>query len=102
MPSKFNTLIGVVLLSPTLTFAKINMAEVNAYAYEGLADMCTNSRSISRDQQKEMQAIYLKIKNQRKKSLPADDDFAHYAAKQLWDIHNPPHYEECIALLKRK
>ncbi|MBF4437588.1 hypothetical protein ERJ77_24500, partial [Vibrio anguillarum] len=95
MPSKFNTLIGVVLLSPTLTFAKINMAEVNAYAYEGLADMCANSRSISRDQQKEMQAIYLKIKNQRKKSLPADDDFAHYAAKQLWDIHSTPHYEEC-------
>lgn len=76
MPSKFNTLIGVVLLSPTLTVAKINMAEVNAYAYEGLADMCTNSRSISRDQQKEMQAIYLKIKNQHKKGLPADDDFA--------------------------
>ncbi|EPP7506709.1 hypothetical protein ACUVAJ_000517 [Vibrio cholerae] len=36
-----------------------------------------------------------------KPSTPANNDFAHYAAKQLWDIHTAPDYEEYIALLKK-
>ncbi len=101
MRTQYKVLIGVILFFPMFALAKINMAEVNAYAYEGLADMCANSRHITGEQQKELQAIYLQIKHTRQKILPANNDFAHYAAKQLWDIHNTPHYEECIALLKK-
>ncbi|HHY0325460.1 TPA: hypothetical protein ACVU01_002698 [Vibrio cholerae] len=101
MQNRFKVLLGVILLFPMFAFAKINMAEVNAYAYEGLADMCANSRHITGEQQKELQAIYLQIKHTRQKILPANNDFAHYAAKQLWDIHTVPDYEECIVLLKK-
>ncbi|EGR0502483.1 hypothetical protein VCSRO186_1105 [Vibrio cholerae] len=101
MQNRFKVLLGVILLFPMFAFAKINMAEVNAYAYEGLADMCANSRHITGEQQKELQAIYLQTKHARQKILPANNDFAHYAAKQLWDIHTVPDYEECIALLKK-
>ena len=101
MQNRFKVLLGVILLFPMFAFAKINMAEVNAYAYEGLADMCANSRHITGEQQKELQAIYLQTKHARPKILPANNDFAHYAAKQLWDIHTAPDYEECIVLLKK-
>lgn len=101
MQNRFKVLLGVILLFPMFAFAKINMAEVNAYAYEGLADMCANSRHITGEQQKELQAIYLQTKHARKKIFPANNDFAHYAAKQLWDIHTAPDYEECIVLLKK-
>ena len=101
MQNRFKVLLGVILLFPMFAFAKINMAEVNAYAYEGLADMCANSRHITGEQQKELQAIYLHTKHARPKILPANNDFAHYAAKQLWDIHTAPDYEECIVLLKK-
>lgn len=50
MQNRFKVLLGVILLFPMFAFAKINMAEVNAYAYEGLADMCANSRHITGEQ----------------------------------------------------
>lgn len=70
MQNRFKVLLGVILLFPMFAFAKINMAEVNAYAYEGLADMCANSRHITGEQQKELQAIYLQTKHARQKSYP--------------------------------
>ena len=82
--------------------AGINMSEVNAYAYEGLASICATSRKISGAQAQEMKAIHVEKKRERQKKASADTSFSYYAAKQLWGIQrgDSPSYEECSALLK--
>lgn len=82
--------------------AGINMSEVNAYAYEGLASICATSRKISGAQAQEMKAIHVEKKRERQKRASADTSFSYYAAKQLWGIQrgDSPSYEECSALLK--
>ncbi|USD33557.1 MULTISPECIES: hypothetical protein [Vibrio] len=100
---KHNKIILLTVLAPVNAFAAINMAEVNAYAYEGLAEICANSRHIIGSELKEIKIIYLKKKRSRQALFPADPNFAHYAAKQLWDIgvSDNPSYDECVALLRK-
>lgn len=92
---------GGCLFSSSVS-AGINMAEVNAYAYEGLASICATSRKISGAQAQEMKAIHVEKKRERQKKASADTSFSYYAAKQLWGIQrgDSPSYEECTALLK--
>lgn len=101
--SKRITVLLLVALSPINVSANINMAEVNAYAYEGLAEICVNSRHILGSELQEIKVIYLNKKRSRQALFPADPSFSHYAAKQLWDIgtSDNPSYDECVSLLRK-
>ena len=93
----------LVSMSPISALASINMAEVNAYAYEGLAEICANSRHILGSELKEIKVLYLSKKRSRQALFPADPSFSHYAAKQLWDIGigDNPSFDECVTLLSK-
>ena len=93
----------VGLCIPYSAIAGINMSEVNAYAYEGLANICATSRKISGAQAQEMKAIHVEKRHIRQKKAPSDNSFSYYAAKQLWGNQrgDSPSYEECASLLKK-
>ncbi|WP_240457979.1 hypothetical protein [Vibrio neptunius] len=93
----------VTAVFPIYAFAAINMAEVNAYAYEGLAEICASSRNILGSELKEIKVLYLSKKRSRQARFPADPNFAYYAAKQLWDIGtgDNPSFDECVTLLSK-
>ncbi|MER2496331.1 hypothetical protein KW548_12545 [Vibrio neptunius] len=96
-------IILITVAVPIHAFATINMAEVNAYAYEGLGEICANSRNILGPELKEIKVLYLSKKRSRQAMFPADPNFAHYAAKQLWDIATGDHpsFDECVTLLSK-
>lgn len=90
----------LLALTPTLCWAN---AEINAYAYEGLAEICMSSRMISEPPQfQEMKAIYLEKKHARQAHFPSNPSFAFFASKQRWNIRlgDHPSYEQCAAILK--
>ena len=100
---KYIKTILITMAVPTHAFATINMAEVNAYADEGLAEICANSRHILGPELKEIKVLYLNKKRLRQAMFPADPNFSHYAAKQLWDIGtgDNPSFDECVTLLSK-
>ncbi|SON52987.1 hypothetical protein [Vibrio tapetis] len=85
---------------PTLSWAN---SEINAYAYEGLSEICMSSRMITKPVEfQEMKAIYLDKKQTRQASFPSNPSFAFFASKQLWNIRlgDHPTFEQCAAILR--
>lgn len=91
------------MVAPTLCWASLNTSEINAYAYEGLAEICSSSRKILGSNVQEIKSLHLEKKRQRQALFPSDPNFSLYASEQLWGIGQGDHpsYEECVSLLKK-